>query len=63
LYLDGKKNGEWNYVAPRKNPIVKGFFEEGEPSGDWEVQYNKKKYKGTFQDLKKKVPKLNEYKF
>ena len=62
-YLDGKKNGEWNYVAPRKNPIVKGFFEGGKPSGDWEVQYNKKNYKGTFQDLKKKVPKLNEYKF
>ena len=62
-YLDGKKSGEWNYIAPRKNPIVKGFFEGGEPSGDWEVQYNKKKYKGTFQDLKKKIPKLNEYKF
>ena len=62
-YLDGKKNGEWNYVAPRNNPIVKGFFEGGKPSGDWEVQYNKKNYKGAFQDLKKKVPKLNEYKF
>ena len=62
-YLDGKKNGEWNYVAPRNNPIVKGFFEGGNPSGDWEVQYNKKNYKGAFQDLKKKVPKLNEYKF
>jgi len=62
-YLDGKKNGEWNYIAPRKNPVVKGFFEGGEPSGDWDVQYNKKKYKGTFQDLKKKIPKLNEYKF
>ena len=62
-YSDGKKNGEWNYVAPRNNPIVKGFFEGGNPSGDWEVQYNKKNYKGAFQDLKKKVPKLNEYKF
>jgi len=62
-YQNNQKTGEWSYVAPQENPTIKGNFIEGEPSGDWEVQYNKKKYKGTFQDLKKKVPKLNEYKF
>ena len=62
-YANNQKNGEWNYVAPRKNPIVKGFFTDGEPSGSWEIQYNKKKYTGAFEEVKKKVPKLNEYKF
>ena len=42
---------------------LKGFFTEGEASGVWEVQYNKKKYTGTLEEVKKKVPKLNEYKF
>ena len=62
-YVNSQKNGEWNYVAPRKNPIVKGFFTNGEPSGSWDVQYNKKRYTGTFEEVKKKVPKLNEYRF
>ncbi len=62
-YVNNEKNGEWNYVAPRKNPTIKGFFTSGAPSGTWEVQYNKEKHTGTFEDVKKKVPKLNEFKF
>jgi len=62
-YVNNEKNGEWNYVAPRKNPTIKGFFTSGSPSGTWEVQYNKEKHTGTFEEVKKKVPKLNEFKF
>lgn len=60
-YKNNKKTGEWNYIGPQENPTIKGSFTDGEASGEWEVRYNKKKYKGTLEDLKKKVPGLNEY--
>ena len=62
-YSNNKKNGSWNYVAPRQNPTIEGFFTNGEPSGEWKVIYNKKTYKGSLKDLKKQVPKLNEFSF
>ena len=62
-YKDNKKNGEWNYVAPQENPTINGFFSMGKPSGTWTVKYNKKTYQGSLEDLRKKVTKLNEYKF
>ena len=62
-YKDNKKNGEWNYVAPQENPTINGFFSVGKPSGTWTVKYNKKTYQGSLEDLRKKVTKLNEYKF
>ena len=63
LTLTTKKNGSWNYVAPRQNPTIEGFFTDGEPSGEWKVIYNKKTYKGSLNDLKKQIPKLNEFSF
>ena len=62
-YSNNEKNGSWSYVAPRQNPTIEGFFTNGEPSGEWKVVYNKRTYKGSLADLKKKVPKLNEYSF
>ena len=62
-YSNNKKNGDWSYVAPRQNPTIEGSFTNGEPSGEWKVVYNKKTYKGSLADLKKKVPKLNEFSF
>tara|TARA_B100000497_G_C7680027_1_gene411366 strand:+ start:912 stop:2078 length:1167 start_codon:yes stop_codon:yes gene_type:complete len=62
-YQNDKKNGEWNYVAPQENPTIKGSFKDGKPSGMWSARYNKKAYEGTFEELIKQVPKLNEYKF
>ena len=62
-YSSDKKNGLWKYVAPRENPTIKGFFTDGTPSGTWEVQYNGEKHTGTFEEVKKRVPKLNEFKF
>ena len=29
----------------------------------WKVNYNKKTYKGSLYDLKKQIPKLNEFSF
>jgi antitoxin component YwqK of YwqJK toxin-antitoxin module len=63
LYKDNKKNGEWSYVAPQENPTISGSFSEGNPSGIWTVRYNKKTYQGSLEELRKKVTKLNEYKF
>ena len=40
-----------------------GFFTNGEPSGEWKVVYNKKTYKGSLEELKKQVTKLNEFSF
>ena len=62
-YKDNQKEGSWNYVAPRQNPTIEGIFTGGQPSGEWKVVYNKKTYKGTLEDLKKQVPKLNEFSF
>ena len=62
-YSSDKKNGLWKYVAPRENPTVEGFFTNGDPSGEWKVVYNKKTYKGSLEELKKQVPKLNEFSF
>ena len=62
-YSNNEKNGSWNYVAPRQNPTIEGFFADGEPSGEWMVIYNKKTYKGSLNDLKKQIPKLNEFSF
>ena len=62
-YKDNQKEGSWNYVAPRQNPTIEGIFAGGQPSGEWKVVYNKKTYKGTLEDLKKQVPKLNEFSF
>ena len=62
-YSNNVKNGSWSYVAPRQNPTIEGFFTNGEPSGEWKVVYNKKTYKGSLEELKKQVPKLNEFSF
>ena len=62
-YSNNEKSGGWSYVAPRQNPTVEGFFENGNPSGEWKVVYNKKTYKGSLEELKKQVPKLNEFSF
>ena len=62
-YKNNQKNGEWNYVAPQENPTITGPFTDGNPSGTWTVRYNKKTYQGSLQELRKKVKKLNEYKF
>ena len=62
-YENNQKSGEWKYVAPQENPTITGSFSGGKPSGTWVVLYNKKTYKGTLEDVIKKVPKLNEYKF
>ena len=62
-YSNNEKSGGWSYVAPRQNPTVEGFFENGKPSGEWKVVYNKKTYKGSLEELKKQVPKLNEFSF
>ena len=62
-YSNNEKNGRWSYVAPRQNPTIEGFFTNGEPSGEWKVVYNKKTYKGSLEELKKQVAKLNEFSF
>ena len=62
-YENNQKNGEWNYVAPRQNPTIKGSFTNGKPSGEWVVIYNKKTYKGSLEDLKNQIPKLKEFSF
>ena len=62
-YSNNEKSGGWSYVAPGQNPTVEGFFENGNPSGEWKVVYNKKTYKGSLEELKKQVPKLNEFSF
>ena len=62
-YENNQKSGEWKYVAPQENPTITGNFSRGKPSGTWVVRYNKKTYKGSLQEVIKKVPKLNEYKF
>ena len=62
-YSNNEKNGSWNYVAPRQNPTIEGFFTNGEPSGEWKVVYNKRTYKGSLEELKKQVTKLNEFSF
>ena len=62
-YKNNQINGEWNYVAPQENPTITGPFTDGNPSGTWTVRYNKKTYQGSLQELRKKVKKLNEYKF
>ena len=62
-YSNNQKNGVWNYVAPRQNPTIKGSFASGKPSGEWVVVYNKKTYKGSFEEVLKQVPKLGEFSF
>ena len=63
-YSNNKKNGQLELRCPQdKNPTIEGFFTDGEPSGEWKVIYNKKTYKGSLKDLKKQVPKLNEFSF
>lgn len=62
-YKDGLKSGKWSYVAPRQNPTIEGSFTDGKPTGEWTVVFNKKTYKGTLDEIKKQVSKLNEYSF
>ena len=38
-------------------------FASGKPSGEWVVVYNKKTYKGSFEEVLKQVPKLSEFSF
>ena len=62
-YSNNQKNGQWAYVAPRQNPTIKGSFASGKTSGEWVVVYNKKTYKGSFEEVLKQVPKLSEFSF
>ena len=62
-YSNNEKNGTWSYVAPRQNPTIEGSFTNGEPTGEWKVVYNKRTFKGSLAELKKQIPKLNEFSF